>query len=106
MWPPPSYPFISHANLEPQNCTAWFKPGDGSIEIWAPTQNLASGQTLVATVLKIPKEKITLHMTRCGGGFGRRLSSDFIAEAAMIAQRVNAPVKLTWDRADDLQHDH
>jgi isoquinoline 1-oxidoreductase subunit beta len=101
-----SYPFISHANLEPQNCTAWFKPGDGSIEIWAPTQSPASGQTLVATLLKIPKEKITLHITRSGGGFGRRLSGDFIAEAAMIAQRVNAPVKLTWDRTDDLQHDH
>lgn len=101
-----SYPFISHANLEPQNCTAWYKPQDGSIEIWAPTQNPASGQNLVATVLGIAKEKITLHMTRSGGGFGRRLSSDFIIEAAAIAKRVKAPVKLTWSREDDLRHDH
>ncbi|SDI25029.1 xanthine dehydrogenase family protein molybdopterin-binding subunit [Propionivibrio dicarboxylicus] len=99
------YPFIAHACLEPQNCTAWFKP-DGSLEIWAPTQNPAAGQTLVTAVLGIPKEKITLHLIRSGGGFGRRLSADYIAEAAAIAQRVSAPVKLTWSREDDMRHDH
>ena len=99
-----SYPFISHASIEPQNCTAWFR--DGAFEIWAPTQNPAAGQNLVAATLGIPKEKITLHITRSGGGFGRRLSADFIVEAAAIAQRVGAPVKLTWTRADDLRHDH
>ena len=101
-----SYPFISHASMEPQNCTAWFKPADGSMELWVPTQNPASGQNLVALTLGIPKEKITLHITRSGGGFGRRLSSDFVVEAAAIAQRLAAPVKLTWSREDDLQHDH
>jgi isoquinoline 1-oxidoreductase beta subunit len=101
-----SYPFISHASMEPQNCSAWFKPADGSMELWAPTQNPASGQALVAATLGIAKEKISLHMTRSGGGFGRRLSSDFIVEAAAIAQNVNAPVKLTWSREDDLRHDH
>ncbi len=100
------YPFISHASMEPQNCTAWFKPADGSVELWAPTQNPASGQALVASTFGIPKEKITLHITRSGGGFGRRLSSDFIVEAVAIAQRVKAPVKLSWSREDDLQHDH
>ncbi|MFH7043821.1 molybdopterin cofactor-binding domain-containing protein [Paucibacter sp. JuS9] len=99
-----SYPFISHASMEPQNCTAWWK--DGRLELWAPTQNPASGQNLVVNTLGIPKEKITLHITRSGGGFGRRLSSDFIVEAAAIAQRVAAPVKLTWTREDDLRHDH
>ncbi len=101
-----SYPFISHASMEPQNCTAWFKPADGSMEIWAPTQNPQSGQDLVSSTLGLAKEKITLHLQRCGGGFGRRLSSDFIAEAAAIARRIDAPVKLTWTREDDLQHDH
>ena len=101
-----SYPFISHASMEPQNCTAWFKPADGSMELWVPTQNPASGQNLVALTLGIAKEKIRLHITRSGGGFGRRLSSDFVVEAAAIAQRVAAPVKLTWSREDDLQHDH
>ena len=99
-----SYPFISHASIEPQNCTAWFH--DGALELWAPTQNPAAGQNLVANTLGLPKEKITLHMTRSGGGFGRRLSADYIVEAAAIAQRVAAPVKLTWSREDDLRHDH
>jgi isoquinoline 1-oxidoreductase beta subunit len=100
-----TYPFISHASMEPQNCTAWFKP-DGSLELWAPTQNPGSGQALAASTFNIPKEKIVLHITRSGGGFGRRLSSDFIVDAAAIAQKVKAPVKLTWTREDDLQHDH
>jgi isoquinoline 1-oxidoreductase beta subunit len=101
-----SYPFISHASMEPQNCTAWFKPAEGTLEVWAPTQNPGAGQSLVASTFNIPKEKITLHILRSGGGFGRRLSSDFIVEAAAIAQKVKAPVKLTWQREDDLQHDH
>jgi isoquinoline 1-oxidoreductase beta subunit len=101
-----TYPFISHASFEPQNCTAWFKPTDGTIELWAPTQNPGAGQDLVASTLGIPKEKITLHITRSGGGFGRRLSADFVVEAAAIARKVNAPVKLTWSREDDIQHDH
>ncbi len=100
-----SYPFISHASMEPQNCTAWFKP-DGALELWAPTQNPNAGQALVSSIFGIAKEKITMHIIRSGGGFGRRLSSDFIVEAVAIAQRVRAPVKLTWTREEDLQHDH
>ena len=99
-----TYPFISHANLEPQNCTARFR--NGALEIWAPTQNPAAGQNLVAGTLGVPKDRITLHITRSGGGFGRRLSADFVVEAAAIAQRVDAPIKLTWSREDDLRHDH
>lgn len=99
-----SYPFISHASIEPQNATAWFR--DGGLEIWAPTQNPATGQNLVASTLGLPKERIRLHITRSGGGFGRRLSADYIVEAAAIAQRIKAPVKLTWSREDDLRHDH
>ncbi|MDY0973727.1 molybdopterin cofactor-binding domain-containing protein [Massilia sp. CFBP9012] len=102
-----SYPFISHASMEPQNCTAWIKP-DGALELWAPTQNPNAGQALVSSTCGIPSEKITMHIIRSGGGFGRRLSSDFIVEATAIAQRMKdkAPVKLTWTREDDLQHDH
>jgi len=99
-----SYPFISHTNLEPQNCTAWWK--DGAFEIWAPSQNPGGGQDLIAKTLGVPHEKILVHVTRIGGGFGRRLSSDFMVEAAAIAQRVKAPVKLQWTREDDLRHDH
>ena len=98
-----SYPFISHASIEPQNCTAWYK--DGAIEIWAPTQNPEAGQKIVTATLGIPKDKITLHITRSGGGFGRRLIPDYIIEAAAIAQHLTVPVKLTWTREDDLRHD-
>jgi len=98
-----SYPFISHASIEPQNCTAWYK--DGTIEIWAPTQNPEAGQKIVSQTLGIPKDQTTLHITRSGGGFGRRLIPDYIIEAAAIARRVPAPVKLTWTREDDLRHD-
>jgi isoquinoline 1-oxidoreductase beta subunit len=98
-----SYPFISHASIEPQNCTAWYK--DGAMEIWAPTQNPEAGQKIVTETLGIPKDKITLHITRSGGGFGRRLIPDYIIEAAAIARHLTVPVKLTWSREDDLRHD-
>lgn len=98
-----SYPFISHLSIEPQNCTAHYQ--DGKLEIWAPTQNPAVANGMITQLLDIPADKITVHMIRAGGGFGRRLSGDFIIEAAAIAKRVPAPVKLTWTREDDLRHD-
>lgn len=99
------YPHLAHANLEPQNCTAVFK--DGALEMWAPTQNPGSGIDGISRALKIPKEKITVHMTRIGGGFGRRLMGDFMVECAAIAHKLNGtPVKLTWTRDQDLGHDY
>ncbi|MBS0559557.1 MAG: xanthine dehydrogenase family protein molybdopterin-binding subunit [Proteobacteria bacterium] len=98
-----SYPFLPHISLEPQNCTAEVR--DGRAVLWAPTQNPDPGIALVAATLGISQGSVTVNMTRCGGGFGRRLKNDMLAEAAWIARRAGAPVKLLWSRQDDIRHD-
>lgn len=98
-----SYHFVSHAQLEPQNCTASFK--DGAMELWAPTQTPGQGIGMAAKVVGIAPAKVTLHQTRCGGGFGRRLYNDFVCEAAAISKHAGVPVKLLWTREDDMAYD-
>ncbi|GMU90153.1 MAG: aldehyde dehydrogenase [Chlorobiota bacterium] len=95
-------PFLAHAPLEPMNCTAEVK--DGKCEIWAPTQSPQRLRKDAANLLGIDEKDVTVHVTFLGGGFGRRLSSDFGVEAVEIARKTGAPVKVTWTREDDTKH--
>ena len=96
-------PFLAHATMEPQNCTAHVR-ADG-VEIWAPTQFQTGAQGVGAKVGGVPLEKVKVHTTYLGGGFGRRFELDFIQEAVETSKAVGAPVKVIWSREDDTQQD-
>jgi len=90
--------------MEPQNCTAHYRES-GQLELWAPSQNPRSGRALISRTLGIPEDKIHVNLMRIGGGFGRRLRSDFMVETAWIAREIRQPVQLQWTREDDMRHD-
>lgn len=94
-------PFLPHAPLEPMNFYADVKANEAYL--YGPTQTPARTQNDVSKMLDIPKENIRVEMTRIGGGFGRRLMSDYATEAAMVSHLAKSPVKVIWTREDDMQ---
>jgi isoquinoline 1-oxidoreductase beta subunit len=96
-------PYLAHACMEPMNCTADVRK-DGC-EIWVPTQAQTRTQQTARRITGLPPEKIKVHTTFLGGGFGRRSEQDFVADAVAISKAVGAPVKVLWMREDDTQHD-
>jgi len=96
-------PFVSHAPMEPQNCFADVRPG--RVSIIAPTQQPGSASRVANAITGVDRLQIDVRMTRVGGGFGRRLSNDYVAEAVLLSKRSGKPIKLVWTREDDMAHD-
>ena len=97
-------PYLSHAPMEPMNCTAWLH--DGICEIWTGTQNPLGFAAEVADAIEMDLEDVRLHNGYLGGGFGRRAFPDYTIQAARIAAEVAYPVQLIWSREEDMRHDH
>src|SRR5881409_3467479 len=95
-------PFLAHATMEPMNCTAHVR-ADG-VDIWAPTQFQTGAQGLGAGIGGVPPEKVKVHTTYLGGGFGRRFELDFLREALETSKAAGAPVKVVWSREDDMRN--
>ncbi|MGC1779545.1 MAG: molybdopterin cofactor-binding domain-containing protein [Xanthobacteraceae bacterium] len=97
-------PFLAHATMEPQTCTAHVKP-DG-VEIWAPTQSPATALATAAIAAGVSNDKVTVHRMMLGGGFGRRAPiQEYVRQAVVIAREFEQPVKLVWSREQDIAHD-
>jgi len=97
-------PYLAHATLEPQNCTA--RVTAAGVEIWVPTQHGESALSVAAKAAGVPQENTVVHKMMLGGGFGRRgIVQDFIPHAVRIAKHVGAPVQTIWSREEDMRHD-
>jgi isoquinoline 1-oxidoreductase beta subunit len=97
-------PYLAHATMEPMNCTAQVR--HGKVEIWVPTQVPQMARAVAARVAGVPPDDVTVHVTLLGGGFGRRLEVDYVAQAVRVAMDcAGAPVQLMWPREEDQGHD-
>ncbi len=97
-------PALAHGAIEPLNCTVHVR-ADGC-EVWCGSQVVGRAQKAAADAAGLPLEKVNVHNHLLGGGFGRRLETDYVTQATLIARQVKGPVKVTWSRAEDLQHDY
>jgi isoquinoline 1-oxidoreductase beta subunit len=89
--------------MEPMNATV--SVTDDAVTVWAPTQGTQMTQVVLAAALKVAPERITIHRTYLGGGFGRRLLADFVVQAALCSKAVGRPVKVIWSREEDIKQD-
>jgi isoquinoline 1-oxidoreductase subunit beta len=96
-------PYLAHSPMEPMNATA--SVTDAGVEVWAPTQAQTLGQAVAAKIAGVPVDKVVLHTTYLGGGFGRRSTNDFIEHAVSVSKAIKAPVQVIWTREDDTKHD-
>lgn len=94
-------PFLAHAPMEPMNCTAHVT--DGACEIWAPTQSASLSRQVAVEELGIPHEKVSVHSTFLGGGFGRRVGLDYVQDAVRVSRAVKKPIKVVWSREEDMR---
>ncbi|TDQ16575.1 isoquinoline 1-oxidoreductase beta subunit [Algoriphagus boseongensis] len=97
-------PYYAHATMEPPAVIADYR-GDGSVEIWAPTQHPQWARGAVAGALGLELPKVKVNVTLLGGGFGRKSKPDFVVEAALLSKAAKAPVRVQWTREDDIHHD-
>ncbi|WP_422360129.1 molybdopterin cofactor-binding domain-containing protein [Reichenbachiella sp.] len=98
-------PHLVHAPMETPNAVAWVK-GDGTCEVWAPTQTPQVARKEVAAFLDIDLAKVTINVTLLGGGFGRKAKPDYIIEAVALSKSEGAPVQVLWSREDDIQNSY
>jgi isoquinoline 1-oxidoreductase beta subunit len=97
-------PFLAHATMEPQTCTAHVRPD--RVEIWVPTQGAATALATAAVAAGVSNDKVVVHTMMLGGGFGRRGAiQEYVRQAVLIAKEVAEPVKLLWTREEDVRHD-
>ena len=98
-------PFLAHATMEPQNCTASRHPRQGR-DLGVDPERRRRHLAAAAAAAEVPPEKVVVHKTMLGGGFGRRGAvQDFVHQAVLIAKAVGQPVKLLWTREEDIRHD-
>jgi len=97
-------PLLAHAPMEPPAALANFR--DGKVEVWAATQDPQATQQTVAKAVGIKPEDVICHVTLLGGGFGRKSKPDYVAEAAILSQKIGKPVKISWTREEDIHFDY